>query len=298
MKNAVVTGASSMIASHLIEILVQKNIGVLALVRPKSTKKGNIPLSEMVKIVECDISDIDSLNTEERYDAFFHFAWEGTSGSGRDDAALQERNVQNTLKAMRLAERLGAKVFVTAGSQAEYGVTDKPLTPDTPLAPLNEYGRAKARAAQRVDDECSIIHVHGRILSVYGEGDNDFTLVSTAIKKMLLNEETAFTDGTQMWDYLFAGDCAEAFYLMAERSRKNTTYVVGSGECRPLREYIQIIAEETGYKKEIGFGKVPQNPKGPKFLCADISALRNIGFEPRTDFRSGIRKTLKKKRYL
>ncbi len=295
MKNAVVTGASSMIASHLIEYLVRKNTGVLALVRPKSPKMGNIPSSPLVKILECDISDTDSLNTDEKCDAFFHFAWEGTGGSARDDAALQERNVQNTLKAMRLAERMGAKVFVTAGSQAEYGVTDKPLTPDTPLAPLTEYGRAKARAAQAVDGECGIIHVHGRILSVYGEGDNDFTLVSTAIRKMSANEETAFTDGTQMWDYLFAGDCAEAFYLMAEKSRKNAVYVVGSGKCRPLKEYIRIIAEETGYKREIGFGRAPQNPKSPKFLCADISALRDIGFEPRTDFRSGIRKILKKR---
>lgn len=294
MKNAVVTGASSMIASYLIEQLVQKDIGVLAVVRPNSKKIGSIPSSERVKIIECDISDIDSIREEEKYDAFFHFAWEGTVGKARSDAALQGRNVENTLKAMHLAERLGARVFVTAGSQAEYGVRNEPLTPDTKLNPISEYGKAKAYAAKAVDEVCGIVHVHARILSVYGKGDNDCTLVSTAIRKMLANEETAFTDGTQLWDYLFAEDCARAFYLMAQRSRENAVYVVGSGACRPLKEYIEIIARETGYKKEIGFGKLRQSPEGPKYLCADITALREIGFEPSVDFESGIRKILEK----
>ncbi len=294
MKRAIVTGAGSMLASNLIRLLNDKGIEVLAIVRRGSLKKKNVPQSGLNEIKECDISELDSFEPSGRYDAFFHFAWAGTYGGARNDRALQERNVEGVLAAFRLAQRAGAEVFLTAGSQAEYGVKNVRLTAETELNPLTEYGRAKAQAAERVRllaKKAGIAHVHMRILSVYGVGDNDFTMVKSAIRKMVNNEDTAFTAGTQIWDYLNAADAARAFYLAAEK-KETAVYVLGSGTERSLREYIEIIADECGYKREIGFGKIPMGSL--TYLAADIEPLRRLGFSPKVEFREGIREILKK----
>lgn len=294
MESALVTGASSMIGSALVKDLLEHGVRVTALVRPKSKKTENLPVSSLVNIVECDIGDIEFVAAE-GYDALFHLAWQGTGGYARNDFNLQRENVRSALKTLDFANKCGVKVFVTAGSQAEYGKPETVLRPDTPLNPLSEYGRAKALTAQLCRERCKeygMVHIHARILSVYGEGDNPFTLVSSAISAMQKNEETFFTDCGQMWDYLYCGDCAEALRLAAEKTSESKTYVVGSGECRPLREYVEIIAEETDYKREIGFGKIKRSAESPAYLCADISELKKTGFVPRTDFRSGIRKIL------
>lgn len=293
MKKVIVTGASSMIASNLIKELIADNIEVCAVVRRGSGKIKNIPESSLVHIIECDIKDLDKADINDECAAFFHFAWAGTGGSARQDAALQSKNVEGTVKALHLAKRCGVKVFVTAGSQAEYGAANEKLTESTPLLPETEYGKAKIKAADTAKEFCeknNIRHIHFRILSIYGVGDNDFTMVRGAITKMLNNEDTAFTSGEQMWDYLYAKDAARAMLIVLNCAEQSSTFVLGSGKPEKLKEYIKIIAEETGYKKEIGFGKLPDGKI--KYLCADISKLKSLGFEPKVDFREGIREIL------
>ncbi len=297
MKRAIVTGASSMLGANLIRYLTGNGIETAALVRPKTKKMKNIPKNDLVKIYECDAGNMSAFEPEGKFDAVFNFAWMGTMGAGRCDRAMQEKNVRNTMGALHLAERAGANVFVMCGSQAEYGTANVKLKEDTPLNPENEYAVAKALSAMLVRERCEktgMAHVHARVVSVYGLGDNEGTMVETAVRKMLANEETQFTSGEQMWDYLNARDAARAFYLMAEE-KKSKTYVVGSGECRPIAEYIKIIAEETGYEREIGFGKIKPSPDTPRFLCADISELKKLGFEPRIEFREGIREIIEAK---
>ena len=48
---------------------------------------------------------------------------------------LQLQNIQYTLDAVRLAKRLGCKVFVGAGSQAEYGRYEGKLDAKVPVFP-------------------------------------------------------------------------------------------------------------------------------------------------------------------
>ena len=54
-------------------------------------------------------------------DAFVHFAWGGKGSAGRSDPAIQEKNVEMSLRALRKAQELGCRKFIFAGSQAEYG---------------------------------------------------------------------------------------------------------------------------------------------------------------------------------
>lgn len=296
---AVVTGASSMIASALIRLLVNEGHEVYALCRPNSKKLGNIIKNERVHIVHSDISDITAVGQciGCGCDAFFHFAWGGTSGDRRNDSRIQSENIRFTLDAVELARSLGCEVFIGAGSQAEYGRVDGKIAPDTPAFPENAYGAAKLAAGSLSRIACAkhgIRHVWARILSVYGIGDNDFTITVSSLKKMLSGQTAQFTPAEQMWDFLYCDDAARAFYLMALHGKDGAVYALGSGQARPLKEYIELMHSASGTDSEVQIGALPYNDKQVMYLCADISALTDdTGFVPQVSYEEGIKETVK-----
>lgn len=101
-------------------------------------------------MVETDLSEISRLSQliNDKYDVFYHLAWAGTTGKARNDMYLQNENIKFTLDAVELASKLGCKVFIGAGSQAEYGRYEGRLTPDTPVFPEKRlwHGETLCRA--------------------------------------------------------------------------------------------------------------------------------------------------------
>lgn len=294
---AVVTGAGSMIASALIRLLVSEGHTVYALARPDSPKNKNIIKDSNVHVIETDISALacaaEKIGCE--CDVLFHFAWGGTSGAMRNNAEIQQKNIKYTLDAVELAKRLGCKTFVGAGSQAEYGRVEGKMLPDTPCSPENEYGKAKLQAGIQSRDlalEYGIKHVWLRILSAYGVGDNDFTITVSSLKKLINGETAEFTPAEQLWDFIYCDDAANAFYLAAEKGRNGAVYTLGSGEAKPLKEYIEIMKKLSGGEAEIG--ALPYNENQVMYLCADISALTaDTGFMPQVSYEEGIERTIK-----
>lgn len=293
---AVVTGASSMIASALIRLLVSQGHEVFALVRPDSKKLDNIIKSDKVHIIEADVSGMLSAKTKIGCDCdvLFHFAWCGTGGAMRNNAEIQQKNIQYTLDAVELAKELNCKAFVGAGSQAEYGRAESKFTPDTPCNPENEYGKAKLKAgieSRELARKLGIKHIWLRILSVYGVGDNDFTITVSSLKKLLNGETAEFTPAEQLWDFLYCDDAANAFYLAAAKGKNGAVYTLGSGEAKPLKDYIEIMQKYAG--GEIKIGALPYNENQVMYLCADISALTaDTDFVPEIGYEEGIRRTI------
>jgi nucleoside-diphosphate-sugar epimerase len=233
---------------------------------------------------------------EEKFDMFFHLAWEGTTGASRNDMYLQNRNVKHTVDAVGLASRLGCSVFVGTGSQAEYGRVEGALNSRTPAFPENGYGIAKLCAGQMSRVACrakGIRHIWVRILSVYGPFDGAQSLISTAISKISNGEPTAFTSGEQMWDYMYSGDAAKAMTELAMSGKDGGIYCLGSGKVRPLHEYIEVIRDIIAPDTELGLGKMPYPDGQVMHLQADVSELeRDTGYVPSTRFEDGIAKTI------
>lgn len=298
MRSAVLTGGTGMIASALANILAQAGVKVYCVIRPGSERLQNIPKHDRVHIVECDLSNLSALPEliGEQCSAFFHFGWSGTYGEARNDVFLQNLNIKYTLDAVKAAKLMGCGVFVGAGSQAEYGRVAQNLKSDTPTNPENGYGIAKYAAGKLSRIYCrklGIRHVWARILSVYGPGDNSFTLIMSCIRAFLTGEHMAFTPGEQLWDYLYADDAARAFRLIAEKGRDGAVYSLGSGQARPLREFILAARNAANPHAFPGIGELPYPSGQVMRLCADISELKeDTGFSPSVSFDEGIRNTV------
>lgn len=299
IQTAVVTGPTGAIGIALCEKLLRENVTVYAVCRPGSSRIKDLPKAAALHVVECDAKELATLPQKMEgvsVDAFFHFAWAHTIGQGRNDMPAQIENIQSTIDAVRAAKALGCQVFLGAGSQAEYGRVEGLLKSDTPAFPENGYGMAKLCAGQmsRVEAKAlDIDHVWVRILSVYGPHDGPMTMISGTIRKLLTGERPALTAGIQRWDYLYAGDAADAFYLAACHGRNGAVYPLGSGQAMPLKDYIIQMRDAIDPALPLGLGEVPYGPLQVMHLQADISALQaDTGFVPKTPFAEGIRRTM------
>lgn len=298
IKRAILTGATGAIGTALVHELIKQHVEVLVLTRPNSQRNGNILSHQLVTVRYCALEELDRIQneTEKKYDVFFHFAWMGAAGSGRNDMYMQNANVKYTLDAVGAAQRFGCHTFIGAGSQAEYGRASCKLSSDTPAFPEMGYGYAKLCAGQMSRSyahQLGLRHIWVRILSVYGPNDGAQTLVMHTITSLERGETPQLTLGEQLWDYLYSADAAKAFAAIAQNGVDGRTYVLGSGTAKPLKEYIEIIRRETAPDGKVDLGAVPYGEKQVMYLCADTSALSaDTGWRPETDFAEGIRKIL------
>ncbi len=301
MKRVIVTGATGAIGSALVKRLVENQTEVLVLCRESSARVKNLPQSPLVSVKHCSLEGFSSLenDTDKQYDVLYHFAWEGTTGQSRNDGYLQNANVRYTLDAVELAKRFGCTAFVGAGSQAEYGRVEGKLTASTPTFPETGYGVAKLCAGQlsRIRaKQLGLRHIWTRILSVYGPNDGAQSLISSLIDSLLRGESPRCTPAEQEWDYLYSGDIARAFVALGERGRDGKIYVLGSGNARPLKEYICTVRDLIAPQVEISFGAIPYYENQVMYLCADISEITaDTAWKPQTSFQEGIKEIVKAK---
>lgn len=294
IKNIIVTGATGAVGSAVVRRAIENGMDVTCIVHQGSKRLGNLPQSDKVHIVECDLHDYRTLSLDGQYDAFIHLSWEKTFGASRDDAEVQTRNIQYTLDAVQLAHRCGCSVFVGAGSQAEYGVQSVDLTPDLPVKPESGYGIAKYAAGKLSAMLCKNLGMRQcwvRILSVYGPNDGENSLISYLIREFMAGNSPQLTKCEQMWDYLYADDAADAILAVAEKGVDGKAYPLGSGNGRRLSEYVEDIKNVINPTIAVQFGVKDYYPHQPMHLVADVSDLTlDTGWKPMFTFIEGIKR--------
>lgn len=298
MKRVMITGASGPLGIILIKECIKREVNVVAVVRPDSKKKRNIPIHPFVRIVECDISDIDKVpeQVRETIDVCFHFAWTNTGDAGRNDPILQAKNIDYTLKTAVCAKRMGCQIFIGAGSQAEYGALNCKIDEDSPEKPDTLYGISKLAAGRLVMEYCKQNNMRCnwvRIFGVYGPYENDYIFTSYMIRTLLNGGEPSLTPCEQIWDYLYCEDAIRALWLVAEKAKDSGIYCLGCGDARQLKEYVFILRDKIGSELNVKIGEKPYGANQIMHLEADISKLtRDTGFVPQYTFEEGIEKTI------
>jgi len=311
IKRAVITGPTGAIGMALIERCLQEHIEVVAIIHPDSRRKKQLEYFQGIHVIEKDIAQYDFLDIRKELvlcgaapkeadaicDIWFHLAWMGASGSGRNDTGLQLQNIKGVLNAIEAAKRAGCHTFIGAGSQAEYGLSDKPLREDSPTNPVTGYGIAKLCAGQMGKvraQQLDIGFIWTRIFSVYGPYDGENTMILSGIRNMQKGIIPQYTKAEQNWDYLYSADAAMALYLLAKKGKRGRTYCIGSGKTAMLKDYIYMIRDAVNCRIEPDIGALPYGENQIMYLCADIEELKkDTGFLPQYDFKTGIEETLK-----
>ena len=291
----VVTGATSMIGVALIKECIKNSDQVLAIVRKGTKRLNRLPKSDLLSVEYAGLNDLDSVCGDGRtYDVFYHFAWDHTIKEERDNPLLQEENIRTMLSAVQLANRLGCSKFVSAGSQAEYGIKQEKIGPDTKAEPIIAYGMAKLAAnylCKRLCNQLGITYIWTRIFSVYGCNDNSNTMIDYAIKQFQRGQVAEFSSATQKWNYLFEDDAGMMFYLLGKMSVEEGVYCIASNETKPLKEYIEEMRDSYPGRAECVFDK---NAPG-KVVTLDVDITKTtkaINYVPKVSFNEGIKRVI------
>ena len=296
MKTIAVTGATSMIGAALIDECIKNDIDVIAFVRRGSKKLDRLPQSPHVHLMEAELDEIGQLDGSDlNADVFYHLGW-ATGHANRGNVRLQADNIQYTLDAVDLAERMGCRRFIGAGSQAEYGVANEVLTAETAARPVTPYGIAKLAAGSLSRIACEqkgIEHIWVRVLSIYGAHDKPNTLISQLMQHALQDEPMELSGCEQTWDYLYESDAGRAFLETGRRGVAGKIYVLGSGDGRRLKSYVDELTGMVNSHYRPDFGKKPYGPTQPMHLQADIAELtEDTGWKPLVSFADGVREML------
>ena len=297
LKRAIVTGGNGFVGSHLIGNLLRNGYEVTVVLRNEGSNTDRLR-NLGVHVVYCDnnkISDLPKIVNKQTFDLFFHFAWEGTSGEARRNIDVQFENVRSNVDAVAIAKALGCQRFIGAGSIMEDESLHLCGTPGKPLPTQYLYGTAKLSAhmlSKTKASELGIDFLWPKITNAYGPGEISPRFINTTLRKILNRERLEFTSGTQNYDFVYIDDVAEAFRLIAENGKNNTSYVVGSGQAKPLRKYVEKLHDTIETDLGLHFGDIPFQGVNLELSCFDPSNLfSDTGYRPQVNFEEGIQRT-------
>ena len=231
-------------------------------------------------------------------DAWVHFAWDGVGSAGRSDTNIQIENIQNAKKVYLYAKLLGARKFLFAGSQAEYGIGNHRV----PM-PVSPYGKAKLAFGRwateqsllsEIYDDAPMQFIHMRIYSVYGSGDHETSLVNTVLRAALRHEAITLGPCEQRWNYLEIHDLARAILiLLCSEDTRTGIYDIAGSDSRMLKKYVIAMNAIAGDGAELRFGTRANNAEGAANMSPEILKLQRLGFHQEISFEAGIGMLLK-----
>ena len=214
------------------------------------------------------------------------------------DARLNLLGTINALEAARLA---GVDKFVfTSSGGSIYGTPAAlPVDESQPLSPESQYAAGKAacelylnvyRAAYGLrSSSLALANVYGPRQDPHGEA-GVVAIFSTA---MLLGRPTRiYGDGSQIRDYVFVGDVADAFTsVCVPGTGDGKRFNIGTGSQTSVCDLHSLIAETVGVPDEPLFA--PPRLGELQAIALDWSlAARELGWRPRRVLRAGIVETV------
>jgi len=298
MKKAIVTGANGFIGSHVCKALCDKGVKVYAVIKDTDENIESIKNLENLQVVYCDADSIEQLPEKIKdrdIDVFYHFVWVGIGFSMRGDVDIQTRNVMWTVRALRTADAMKCKKFVNAGSIMEQETYMAVSTQGSEPGVAYIYGAAKLYAktlckplANSLDiDLCWAI-----ITNTYGVGEFSTRFINTTIRKIIAGEPLRFTAATQNYDFIYIDDVARAFVAIGEYGKPNKEYTIGSGNAKPLKEYIFELLQSLAPDATPLFGDVPFTGVNIPLDCFDTTDIeKDCNFKPQVSFGEGVRLT-------
>lgn len=300
MKKAIVTGSTGFIGKFLVRELVKQGVETIAVVREKTRNLENI--SQLpVRIVKCNIENmitLPNLISDRDVDTVFHIAWQGVSDMDAKNQQVQLQNLQSTLDLIDAMHAMGIGTFVGAGSPHEAESLIE-MAEDKVISNLGYMYKASKIAAHwmgKAKAGAYGIRFFWPMINTYGEEERSARLINTVIRKIFNGISPDLSSGNQYYDFVHVADVARALCFIADKGVDGRNYAIGSGEARPLKEFLTIVGEIAnklnGSEIPLGFGKITENVVCLPENTFDVTALkRDTGFEPFISFEDGIEKT-------
>lgn len=310
-----ITGGAGFIGSNLVDALMEQGHEVTVLDNLLVGKVSNIERhleSEYFHFVNGSILDLATLERLVRQvDLIYHLAAVvGVKYVVEDPLQAIITNVRGTENVLELAFKYWAKTVVASSSEVYGKSTEVPLSEgsDRLLGPttVNRWSYSDAKA---IDEYFALAYAHRglpvsviRYFNVYGPrldpkgyGSVIAKFIGQALRDAPL---TVYDDGNQTRSFTYVDDAVEATIQAATvREAAGKVFNVGSNRETAINELAQNILQLTDSTSKVIH--VPYSSAyGSDFeetrrRVPDVSRAKAVlGFEPRTSFEDGLRRTV------
>lgn len=187
--------------------------------------------------------------------------------------------------------------LVHAGSALEYGEASGDLAEDSEPVPTTLYGAMKLAGTRIIARATagSLRAVTARLFTVYGPGEHPGRLLPTLMEARDTEEGVIpLTTGEQYRDFTHVEDVVEGLLrLGAHAGPSPGTVNLATGTLHQVRDFVREAARILPIPSHrLGFGILPGRSDDMQHLPVRIVRLQTLlGWQPRTDIATGIRRT-------
>lgn len=298
-KKILVTGGAGFLGTYLVQKLLNEGILQINISIPRSKNSDLRIVKNCAKAVR-------------GIDIVFHLAGNvGGIGYNRENSGtIFYDNIIMGVQLMEEARKAGVKKFIGLGTICEYPkITRLPFKEEDlwngyPEETNAAYGLAKKMLlvqAQAYRQQYGFNAIHLMPVNLYGPNDNfdpsSSHVIPALIKKFIdakKKEESkvvVWGSGKPTREFLYVEDAARAIILATEKYNKPDPVNLGSSFEISIKELAELIKRLVGFKGRIVWDKT--KPDGqPRRKLDTTKARKEFGFESKTNFEEGLKKTI------
>ena len=130
------------------------------------------------------------------------------------------------------------------------------------------------------------------ITNIYGVGEKSARMIYTSVNKLVHKEHCSFTNGYQTYDFIYITDAINSILAVADKGKAFNRYYIGSGEPKPLREFLLEMRDVVDPEAEIGLGDIPFKGIDISYDQFDLHKVeKDTGYKNKVSFAKGIKLT-------
>ena len=298
-KRICVTGGAGFLGNHLIRRL--KEHGAREIFVPRYPEYDLVREADIIRMIDTAKPDI-----------IIHLAAK-VGGIGANRERPGEFFYDNLMMGVQLIHQSwlkGVEKFVAIGTICAYPkytpipFKEEDLWNGYPEETNAPYGLAKKMLlvqSQAYREQYGYNSIFLLPVNLYGPGDNfnpaSSHVIPALIRKCLEAKEqgateiVAWGDGSPTREFIYVEDAAEGITLATERYNSSEPVNIGSGFEISIKDLTETIARLTGFTGDIRWDTTKPNGQ-PRRRLDTTRAREAFGFEAKTDFEEGLKRTI------
>jgi UDP-glucose 4-epimerase len=300
-----IIGGAGLVGSFIADQLTREPVNEIIVydnfVRGTRTNLSEALKSPKVKIIEASITDRMALcDAMKGVDCVFHLASLWLGECVNEPRRAWEENVIGTWNIIENCIKFGIQRMVYSSSASVYGnAVFTPMTEEHPFNNRTTYGATKIANEQMfraIYEQHKLPYIGYRYMNVYGPHmDYEGTYVSVIMKALdrifTGQSPLIYGDGSQMYDFIYVEDVAEANVLGMKADCQDEFFNIGYGTGTTINELVDILLELTGSDL------LPEyRPQSQSYVTHRVGstekAEKMLGFIAKTPLLEGLRRVI------
>ena len=304
-KRIALVGGAGLLGSHIVDQLLEEDVAqVVVFDNFLRGTRANLEAAmgdPRLKVIQASMTDDEALRDAlTGIDGVFLLASLWLGECVNEPRKAWEVNVLGTWNVVEACLDLGIKRLVFSSSASVYGnALFTPMTEDHPFNNRTTYGATKIANEQMLR---AIYQQHGlpfvghRYMNIYGPRmDYEGTYVSVIMRvldRIWAGEPPViFGDGSQMYDFIYVGDAAEANVLSMKVDCADEFFNIGMGVGTTISALVDVLLDLTGSDLKPEYRVQEQSFVTHRVGSTD-KAERLLGFRAHTPLREGLSKVI------